>query len=216
MERLRPWLVWWATVIATGYFSFLYLHGARAVGALIGVAIGIIGFSWVLYNLMQRRPRITWVGCESRPTTMSGQSGHIAYIIIANDPKVGVEPIHAVGVSLKYTDEETGTVLYNGILGRWSHLARVTDPVEASAHRRVTIEGDGQPYRIEVALLIAGSSEMYVIDDMQTFRGLDRGLGVGPTVVNVRIQGRTTGRHIDQTRRFRLTGQHHRIDIEPL
>jgi len=157
-----------------------------------------------------------FVGFECGSTWKEGKPGRIAYIKIANVPKVGMDPIHAVAVTLKYFDEETGEEAYEKVIGRWSHLARVADPVEASAHRRVAVEGDGNPYRIEVAMIISGYSEMFVIDDRQMHKGMERSLGVGPTILEVRLQGRTTGRHVDATHRYRLIGKAHDIQIEPI
>ena len=188
MERLRPWLVWWATIMVTGYFSFLYLHGWKAIGALAGVAVGLIGFILVLRDLLRRRPQLKFVGFECGPSWTEGKAGYIAYIKVANDPTVGMEPIYAIAVTLKYLNEETGAVVQDRVIGRWSHLARVTDSVEASAHRRVVIEGDGHPYRVEVAMSLAGSPEMFVIDNQQVYKGLDRSLGAGPKIVEVRLQ----------------------------
>jgi len=215
MERLRPWLVWWATVIATGYFSFLYLHSWKAVAALAGVATGAIGFGLIFRDLLRRRPKIEWGAPESKTIQVEGRGGYIAYITVANRPKVGMESIHAMSVTLRYKNTDTGEILYDRIIGRWSHLRRIDDPVEADAHRRVVLEGDGYPYRIEVAAGFSGSPGMFVIDDRQKFQQLNmRPLGVGPVTVEVRFQGATPGRHIDETRKYKMTGLAHSIEVE--
>jgi len=215
MERLRPWLVWWATVSVTAFFSSLYLSGWRAWVALAIGAVAALGLFALFADIFRRRPRLRWDTPESKGINVEGKGGYIAYVKVANRPKVGMESIYAMSATLRYINSETGELLYDRVIGRWSHLKRIDDPVEADAHRRVVLEGDGYAYRVEVAAGFAGSPGMFVIDDQQKFTRLDkRPLGVGPVTVEVRLQGATPGRHIDQTRKYRMTGLAHFIEIE--
>lgn len=217
MERLRPWLVWWATVSVTAFFSSLYLSGWRAWVALAIGAVSALDLSALFVDIFRRRPRLTWDSPESKGIDVEGRGGNIAYVKVANRPKVGMESIRAMSATLRYINSETGELLYDRVMGRWSHLKRIDDPVEADAHRRVDLAGDGYPYRVEVVAGFEGAPDMFVIDDQQKFRSLDRRpLGVGPVTVELRLQGATPGRYIDETRRYKVTGFAHSIEIEAI
>jgi len=93
-------------------------------------------------------------------------------------------------------------------------LRRIDDPVEADAHRRVVWRAMGThtASRWQRVLRLPG---MFVIDDRQKFQQLNmRPLGVGPVTVEVRLQGATPGRHIDETRKYKMTGLAHSIEVE--
>jgi len=217
MDRLRPWLIWWATVAITAWFSSLYLHGRTATLLDVVAIASIVVLGIMFVTLLRHRPRLEWDSPESADMKVGETPAHIAYARIRNRPKTGREPIYAVTATLKYSDEASGNVRFPLIMGRWSHLKRLDDVVESSAHRRITLEGDGYFIRVEVAASLDQSSELFVIDDQQKFRQLsDRSLGSDPVIVDVRIQGATSGRRVDESKCFRLTGRQDGITIEPL
>lgn len=215
MERLRPWLVWWATVAVTAMFSFLYLHGWRAGFAIVIGSGALVALALLFRDLFRRRPRLEGLGVECKPVSIDGKGGFIAYIKVANCPKVGMESIQALSVTLRYLDAETRKPLYDYVYGRWSHLARVTDPPEADAHRRVTLTGDGNPLRVEITSSFGGTPQMFVIDDQAHLKGYQsRPLGGDPVIVEARFQGATPGRHIDKTLRYSVAVQSHGMTVE--
>ena len=217
MERLHNWAIAMAGVMVASFLTALVAQGWRAWTALAIGLVALIALAMLVSSLWLREPRLFIDSPDVEPVTIPGWLGDQKYVYLKarNDPRLGMEAIEHIFVTLRFTREKTGEIVYDEVLARWSHLPQLKSEDLAAMHiaRPVRIPGDKSIYRIEVAIH-PDQDQMYVINDESPLRGYKlRPLGCDPLLVDVRARCATSGRHIDKTFRFRLSPG---LTMEPL